>query len=167
MSASGLPGRDRGLRRPAKLSWEPRRYGPGLYCAPACGRGCTWDEYQEATRQAEALCRRLGPGWKSVVHENLGWHWKAVFEDGRVQLHYDRQGRSYTAFLTWEEGRSGGRWADHASSPERAISLVLHRAKIELLAVQTACRAAENALHAMPSVRRRRGPRLGPARRTT
>jgi hypothetical protein len=59
-----------------QLSWKPVRKGT-IYCAPACGRGCTYVEYQQAKANAENLKRRLnGKGWKIEVYENLGWHFK-------------------------------------------------------------------------------------------
>src|SRR6218665_670646 len=32
----------------------------------------------QALAAAEKLCARLGEGYEPVVHENLGWHYKAV-----------------------------------------------------------------------------------------
>jgi hypothetical protein len=63
---------------PRKVSWTPRRRG-NTYCSSACGHGCTWDEFQDAHRKAKELCERLkGSGWKPLVFENMGWHWRAV-----------------------------------------------------------------------------------------
>ena len=67
-------------------SWKPVRRG-ALYCAPACGRGCTWREYNTARKKAAALAKRLGPRWTSRVWENLGWHYAAVSPCGRGQVH--------------------------------------------------------------------------------
>lgn len=75
-------------RRP--LSWEPRLNGK-IYCAPACGGGCTKAAYDKAVSDAAVLVSKLcGKGWKSVVWENLGWHYKAV--SGPVQVYPAHRG---------------------------------------------------------------------------
>lgn len=56
----------------AELDWKPVRRG-SIYCAPGCGRGCTWVEYRRAVKRAEEMVALLGPGWEPVVTENLGW----------------------------------------------------------------------------------------------
>ena len=60
-----------------KLSWEPVRHAT-VYCAPACGSGCTLEEHDEAVRKAAALAKKLGPAWEPNVWENMGWHYNAV-----------------------------------------------------------------------------------------
>lgn len=67
------------------LSWTPRRRGK-LYCAPACGRGCTRAMYERAKREATTLVKVLGPGWKIRVWENLGWYGSAVCGDIEVGI---------------------------------------------------------------------------------
>ena len=58
--------------------WTPVRHSD-TYCAPGCGRGCTWKEYQRALRKAEALRRKMKTGdWRIHVHDNLGWHYSIV-----------------------------------------------------------------------------------------
>ncbi len=56
-------------------AWTPVREG-GVYCSPACGGRCTFAKYQLARKKALALASRLGPSWKALISENLGWHWK-------------------------------------------------------------------------------------------
>src|SRR4051812_35218771 len=78
-------------RDPLALSWKPRRIGP-LYCSPACGGRCTWEEHQAALRAAQSLATNLETltgrrGWKLVIWENLGWHSKAVSPCGRIKVH--------------------------------------------------------------------------------
>jgi hypothetical protein len=43
-----------------RARWEPIRRGP-IYCAPACGGGCTWAAYQlgETATTLKALARLL------------------------------------------------------------------------------------------------------------
>lgn len=82
---------------PKPLSWKPVRRG-ALYCAPACGGGCTWAAYGEAHRKGNELARRLGPGWSPNVWENLGWHYSATAAGGLVAVHeYGR--RRFTAYM--------------------------------------------------------------------
>ena len=65
--------------------WTPIRNGK-IYCSPACGRGCTWAEHEHAVAEGKKLVGRLkGKGWHAVIHENLGWHYKAV--SGPVSVH--------------------------------------------------------------------------------
>ncbi len=56
--------------------WAPVPNGT-LFCSPACGAGCTRQEYDEAVLAASQLSRRLGESWLPHVWENLGWHYEA------------------------------------------------------------------------------------------
>lgn len=58
-------------------NWKPVRRGR-RYCSTACGAGCKYVDFQKAQRKVKKLVAALGPGWTSVVHENLGWHFNAV-----------------------------------------------------------------------------------------
>lgn len=50
-------------RRPAPLSWQPRANG-NIYCAPACGRGCTKAEFDHANKVAQRTLRTMKTkGW--------------------------------------------------------------------------------------------------------
>lgn len=115
---------------PKPLSWTPRRHGD-TYCAPACGRGCTQAEYDDAVKQAERLAARLGVGWTTRVWENLGWHWSV--ERGGVKIHAEVwHGRTtYTAFLG-EKNDGGGWWAESARTPQTALRRVVQRAQAEI-----------------------------------
>ena len=64
-------------------AWKPVRRGP-VYCAPACGAGCTYAAFLKATRLAALMAAKLGTRWKPRVWENMGWHYSAVatFADG-------------------------------------------------------------------------------------
>lgn len=87
------------------LSWKPVRRG-AIYCAPACGASCTWAEYQTALEKAKALSKMLGAGWKPIVFENMGWHFKANKGECSVRQ-YGATG--YNAFLDAEGGQFIGR----------------------------------------------------------
>jgi hypothetical protein len=54
-------------------SWKPKRIG-ATYCSPACGSGCTWEEYQTANKQAAVMVKSCGPAFRPKVFENMGWH---------------------------------------------------------------------------------------------
>lgn len=111
-----------------KLSWEPIRLGD-VFCAPACGRGCTFDEYTAAHDNGAALAGYLGEGWTWKVHENLGWHFQAISPCGRIKVVGNRR-HGYTAFLG-EVDFPGGRWSEHGKLPEQAVAAVLRKAKVE------------------------------------
>ena len=53
------------------------RKGPVLrgkiYCSPWCNGGCTKSAHDSCVKKAKALAKRMGKGWKTRVHENLGW----------------------------------------------------------------------------------------------
>lgn len=83
--------------------WKPVRLGK-YYCAPRCGRGCTWAEFQLATKRAAALCKRLGKGWEPRVWENGGWHYQATKETAEVYAHHSAVGVSCSVWLQTEVG---------------------------------------------------------------
>jgi len=65
--------------------WAPIRRGK-IYCSPGCGGGCTMAEYDQAVDDGEKLVRKLvGRGWHAVIHENGGWHYRAV--SGPISVH--------------------------------------------------------------------------------
>ena len=100
------------------LSWEPTGEEE-MYCAPACGRGCTTKEHDIAVAKAEVLARVLGLGWIPQVWENLGWHYEVRSPCGRLSVH-PGSGSSFIAFLG-EPGGIGGQWAEHGDTPQKAI----------------------------------------------
>lgn len=120
----------------SELSWKPVRQGRE-YCSSGCGRGCTYAEYTSAVRAGHRLACRLGKGWKPVVWENLGWHYKVVDKSGFLKVSsgksFPRKTPHYTAYLGADE--TGGRWAETASTPAKAIELVRRQAEIELALV--------------------------------
>lgn len=118
------------------LSWQAVRKGE-IYCAPACGRGCTLDEYDAATRGACELVVQLndtiGGKWKPHVWENLGWHYSAISEDGYCKVHANTRGAkvtSYTAFLG--PGDTGGKWSARGHTPEDAVVAVYSQAVADI-----------------------------------
>jgi hypothetical protein len=111
------------------LSWEPVETGH-IYCAPACGGGCTMAAFKRATTGADALAKHIGPGWTPRVWENLGWHYSAISPCGRWKVHpfiYKGKVEGYTAFLG--EVGGGGIWTGQGGTPQEAIAKT--RAKAE------------------------------------
>lgn len=122
-------------KRP-ELSWTPRAIGT-IYCAPACGRGCTREEYETAKAFSESMAIRLGPGWKAAPSENMGWHAKAVSSCGKVKVHTDwwrrekwKASASYTAYIGEDES-AGGRWVYTDKTPGRAYAGAAAMAMLE------------------------------------
>lgn len=118
-------------------SWKAERRG-AIFCAPACGAGCTKKAHDAAQRKAKALAKRLGREWKPHVWENLGWHYSVELADRRLQVHEQQHGRSltYTAFFNPEADAGGGKWAATAKTPEAAIRKVMQDAQ-QIVALYT------------------------------
>ena len=104
-----------------KPNWQPMSRPGGVYCSPACGRGCTRAEHGEAVRKARELAQRLGDGWEPEVWENLGWFYKV--EKGLAAIHPSRTG-GYTVYFN-----SQHQVVANADTPEQALSAALRRAK--------------------------------------
>lgn len=79
--------------------WKAVRRG-AIYCAPACGMGCTKVAFDAATKKAEKLAHDMGPGWAPRVWENLGWHYSVSF-GGLIDIHPNEHQKktSYTVFV--------------------------------------------------------------------
>ena len=75
--------------------WTPRLYlekGRRVFCSEVCGGGyttCSLKAYKDAIALSNAAVRRMGPGWKAVPFENLGWH--PVVENKKMgaRIHID------------------------------------------------------------------------------
>lgn len=109
-------------------NWKPQLRGE-TYCSSACGGRCTKAAYDIATKNAANLAKRLGPNWKPVVFENLGWHYNVVSPCGRLKI--NNTGNHYSAYLG-EKDSPGGFWVESAATPELAISMVVETAKNEI-----------------------------------
>jgi hypothetical protein len=117
------------MQNPKPLSWKARRRGP-IYCASACGGGCTWDQYQEAKRRAAALCLKLGINWVPDVYENLGWHYRAKSKCGRLAVYVDRKGLC-ACFFNAAERQPAGRWIGRSKNPKQAVKSAILLAQNE------------------------------------
>jgi hypothetical protein len=115
------------IPKPARtLSWRAVRRGK-LYCAPACGGGCTIAEFDLAMAAACACARALGNGWVPDVYENLGWHWQVA-----------RTGLGSTEFTVSRARGDTAYWANliicgkqecaYAESAQEAVQIVLRSA---------------------------------------
>lgn len=62
---------------------------------------------EDAERNAQNLVARLrGKGWKPVVFENMGWHWRAV--SGPVQVYPSSVGDTFWCMVGSEPKRCVG-----------------------------------------------------------
>ena len=104
-------------------SWKPIRRGP-LFCAPACGRGCTIAEHAEAHRRGLALAKRLGTKWAVFVHENMGWHCGVRSPCGRIEVR--GEGNDFSAYL------GSGRFCSHGKTPKAAVRRVVQQGRAAL-----------------------------------
>jgi hypothetical protein len=135
----------------ADESWIPVPRGK-TYCSPACGRGCARREYDRAVRDADHLVRRLrGSGWRAVVWENLGWHYRAV--SGTVQVYGCRLTKDrrphYHCMISHDVDRPlGGSviWTDRLTSyfpnPNVAVKVALSKVLEVTSGVLDAARSA-------------------------
>jgi len=99
------------------LSWTPRRRGD-IYCAPACGGGCTHAAFLKAHADAKRLCKRLGPGWEADVYENLGWHYSV--HKGQCHVYRNGPGRYWASLET-----KHGQFHHHARTPKKAVDAIV------------------------------------------
>lgn len=106
--------------------WKPVRNGD-VYCSPACGYGCTWAAFTEATRASAKLAKQLGPAWEPRVWDNLGWWWEVRVAGLNVSL--DGAGEWMALF---------GAHSAHAKTAKGAIRSVLRRATADLKELQDA-----------------------------
>lgn len=119
--------RYRGKDKELRELWAPIRSGD-IYCSPGCGGKCTWASYTLASKEAETLAKRLGRGWKPVVHERAapGWNNKAESACGQIGVYWIK-GRS---FQVYEAHFNGFSYADK-KSPRKAVEKVLKKAIAE------------------------------------
>lgn len=100
-------------------------------CARWCGAGCTKEQYDQARRRAKALAKRLGPGWKTFVYENMGWHYNVVSKCGRIKVHEHVSEKGYYTAFFGDPG-PGGQWYAHGRTPQQALASVVAQAKRDL-----------------------------------
>lgn len=108
--------------------WTPREYmekGRKVFCSEACGGGyatCSVKSYKKALAQCKDAVRQMGPGWKAVPFENLGWHSVIVNKKIGARIHIqEAKGRPvvFTCELSYE-GRQV--WGNPSKSPAQALN---------------------------------------------
>lgn len=115
------------------LSWTPKLRGR-IYCAPACGMGCTKAAHDEAERKAGEIAKQLGPDWSVRMNENLGWYAKAVCGDLSVEATrgFDDPEYAYWALLNIYEtpahGPGGILYGVYDKTPREALNALLKEA---------------------------------------
>lgn len=80
-------------RKKSAAAWTPIRDGEKTYCSPACGAGCTWDDYVRCRKESAAAVKQMGPAWTRRIYENSGWGWELIHPDG-LTLHVHGYGSS-------------------------------------------------------------------------
>lgn len=100
--------------------WKAVRRGQ-RFCAPACGRGCTIHEYNAAKRNADAMVKALGQGWRAVLSENLGWFARAEHPASGCSVSWHDQ-RHFWA--TTQCAGPLGQVHSHASTARAAVNNV-------------------------------------------
>jgi hypothetical protein len=108
----------RQVKPPVIDRWKPVRAGL-VYCSPACGRGCMRAEYDRAVLKATRLAQRLGPGWRTRVWENLGWHWCVYSPNGWVEV--SGGDRHFTAWALHQKFTAGGSPIASGTTPAKAL----------------------------------------------
>ena len=112
-----------------KFSERPRRQG-AKYCSPACGRGCTWAEFEDANQSASRLANALGGDWEPKVWENLGWHYAAIHPHLSVSETTAGDG-DYTVYVTRAVDGVGGDWVAHGEDPHTAVRDAIAKVQAE------------------------------------
>lgn len=105
--------------------WKPRKLAGGVFCSPACGGRCKRSAYERAKKESAALALFMGNGWRPVVWENLGWHWRAekgFRQNGGALLEITP---SHEGYVAWFQGRT--QFLAQANSPDRALEFVLRK----------------------------------------
>lgn len=124
---------------PQQNRWVAVRKGP-IYCAPACGAKCTYAAFKRMSEFAVDLAKRLGPGWRPHVWENMGWYCSAISvrgnakweviphwvvttreKDDPILYHVQKQNPWYTAYLR-SSSSAIGHSSDRKRTPEEAIA---------------------------------------------
>lgn len=136
------------------LSWRAVRRGP-IYCAPACGHGCTFAAYQRAKAAAERLAAQLGPGWKTRVNENMGWHWSVHGGGGHLHIspfYYKGKIHSFTVFVSdTPEKCCIGRWTAEGDTAKQALEAAIAKAMGEAARITREMAHLQNALRKVRS----------------
>lgn len=121
------------MKTKSDKGWTPIHNGE-IYCSPRCGGGCTFAKFVQAKTESAAIAKRLGKGWKTRVHENLGWHYSVISPTGtlRVSGPYGtlRASDGFSASLN-KRGDIGIRFSGHGPTPEKAIAATLKAARKE------------------------------------
>ena len=128
-----------------ELSWKPVRRG-NIYCSSACGASCKLADYNRCVRQAKALAKRMGPGWKTSVDENMHWyysvykgesssHARGFFEITPPQL----KGGEYTAWV-----QSSPQFVESHVDPNTALRMAVKQFDAYLTHINKQRRALGN-----------------------
>jgi hypothetical protein len=109
-------------------SWEPKLGPGGLYCSPACGRGCTKAQHDKVWGDAERLAKRMGPGWHPGVWENLGWHGRIEYGPAEIRA-YPKRGRFPKSYHSHIQITGIHDICTEAKTPELAFAMGLDQVR--------------------------------------
>lgn len=97
---------------------------------------CSIQRYEHAVDVANKVAKDLGPGWRGIVMENLGWHARVVSPCRRIRISVPTRENdtTYMAFLgpVAEHDTCSGKWAEDGRTAREAIENVLNAAKRDL-----------------------------------
>jgi len=129
--------------------WQPIRDGD-KYCAPACGAGCTYDQYEWAKQCGHALVAMLDSNnFKPRIWENLGWHYSATTKDDNheegdffIQVYDYNQERQVKY---WVDIQVGGRqYTGHFDCPNEGINSLMTQLMSDVMKMQLALNKYED-----------------------
>lgn len=125
------------MKKKIDARWTPVRVD-SIYCSPACGGKCTYEEYVEAVEGADRLVKALGPAFTGDVWENLGWHYAAQCAGLRVYSKGKKGYRGYTATF--------GMFSASGTTPRHVVRKIVSLASAQLRDLAAAIGAAEKSL---------------------
>ena len=120
--------------------WTPVRNGD-VFCSPACGYGCTLEEYKRAAAGAAAIAAALGDGWKPNLHENMGWYFSA--SKGGATVRYNDGTGDFSAYIdTATFGGPVEQFRRSAATPREAVQLALDAMEQKIATLRRAVASA-------------------------
>ena len=111
------------------IRWTPQRDGD-RFCSPACGRGCTFQEFEDATNKGKALAELLGPQWTPRVWENLGWFHAAILDcEEAPGVYIEVYGPTIARDKYWIDARFPEQFHGTFDDPVKGILTLISSAK--------------------------------------
>lgn len=118
------------VRNPGVSSSKPVLGLDGTYCSPACGAGCSRAAFENAQDKSKVLAKVMGKGWKPVVWENMGWHWKVVKGPAHIVPSIGVDKHYFTYFSSVKQ------FIGQHNNPQKALVLAIREARRHVKALQ-------------------------------